>query len=72
MVDLRPDPDSSLCAYNVSASAQTVQFITGHEKVVSLVLRGSAVILVMVLQKFEVYGTTDCSENLDRINGRLK
>lgn len=74
VLDLRPDPDSSLLrggeeeggslhkyqsvlfpvlrlcqavlaslgADNVSAAAQTVQFLTGHEEVVSQVLRGSA------------------------------
>jgi nuclear pore complex protein Nup205 len=73
VLDLRPDPDSSLLrggeeeegslhkyqsvllpvlrlcqavlaslgADNVSAVAQTVQFLTGHEEVVSLVCRGS-------------------------------
>ena len=33
---------ASLGADNVSAAAQTVQFLTGHEEVVGLVLRGSA------------------------------
>ena len=74
VLDLRPDPDSSLLrggeeeadslhkyqsvlfpvlrlcqavlaslgADNVSAAAQTVQFLTGHEEVISLILRGSA------------------------------
>jgi len=74
VLDLRPDPDSSLLrggeeeggslhkyqsvlfpvlrlcqavlaslgADNVSAAAQTVQFLTGHEEIVSLILRGSA------------------------------
>jgi len=74
VLDLRPDPDSSLLrggeeeadalhkyqsvlfpvlrlcqavlaslgADNVSAASQTVQFLTGHEEVVSLILRGSA------------------------------
>merc|ERR1719309_1867205 len=33
---------ASLGADNVSAAAQTLHFLTGHEEVVSLVLRGSA------------------------------
>jgi len=72
VLDLRPDPDSSLlrggedvecldkyqsvlfpvlrlCQAVLASlgvdnvSAQTIQFLTGHEEVVSLVLRGSAV-----------------------------